>query len=134
MAPQRLAGVDVARCIALFGMGTVHVLPTTDETGAPTLVELVFGGRSAALFAVLAGVGLALAVGQRPDLRRAAPVVAARAGLIGAIGLLLALFDSGVAVILRTTRCCSCWSCRGCAPARRCCWPVPPPSRSACRS
>jgi uncharacterized membrane protein YeiB len=100
MAPQRLAGVDVARCIALFGMGTVHVLPTTDETGAPTLVELVFGGRSAALFAVLAGVGLALAVGQRPDLRRAAPVVATRAALIGAIGLLLALFDSGVAVIL----------------------------------
>jgi len=100
MASQRLAGVDVARCVALFGMGSVHVLPTTDATGAPTLVEQVFGGRSAALFAVLAGVGLALAVGPRPELRRAAPVVAVRAALIGSIGLLLAVFDSGVAVIL----------------------------------
>jgi uncharacterized membrane protein YeiB len=100
MAPERLAGVDVARCVALFGMGTVHVLPTTDAAGAPTLVEQVFGGRSAALFAVLAGVGLALAVGPHPELRRAAPVVATRAALIGAIGLLLAVFDSGVAVIL----------------------------------
>ena len=100
MAPKRLAGVDVARCIALFGMGSVHVLPTTDATGAPTLVEQVFGGRSAALFAVLAGVGVALAHGRRPSLRRAAPVIAVRAALIGAIGLLLALFDSGVAVIL----------------------------------
>ena len=100
MGRERLAGVDVARCIALFGMGTVHVLPTTDASGAPTLVEQVFGGRSAALFAVLAGVGLALAVGPRPELRRSAPVVAARAGIIGAVGLLLAVFDSGVAVIL----------------------------------
>jgi len=100
MGRDRLAGVDAARCIALFGMGSVHVLPTTDATGAPTLVEQVFGGRSAALFAVLAGVGLALAVGPRPELGRAARVVAARAALIGLIGLLLALFDSGVAVIL----------------------------------
>ena len=100
MGRERLAGVDVARCIALFGMGTVHVLPTTDASGAPTLVEQVFGGRSAALFAVLAGVGLALAVGPRPQLRRAAPVVAARAALIGLVGLLLAVFPSGVAVIL----------------------------------
>ena len=100
MAPHRLAGVDVARCVALFGMGTVHVLPTTDATGAPTLVEQVFGGRSAALFAVLAGVGVALAVGPRPELRRAAPVVAARAGLIGLVGLLLSVFQSGVAIIL----------------------------------
>ena len=100
MGRERLAGVDVARCVALLGMASVHVLPTTDETGAATPVELVFGGRSAALFAVLAGVGLALAVGPRPELRNAAPVVAARAGLIGLIGLLLAVFPSGVAVIL----------------------------------
>jgi hypothetical protein len=95
-----LAGIDVARCVALLGMASVHVLPTTDEAGAPTLLGQVFSGRAAALFAVLAGVGLALAVGPRPELGRAAPVLAARAGIIGAIGLLLALFDSGVAVIL----------------------------------
>jgi uncharacterized membrane protein YeiB len=100
MATERLAGVDVARCVALFGMGVVHVLPRTDATGAQSLVDQVFRGRSAALFAVLAGVGLALAVGPRPELRRAAPVVAARAVLIGVVGLLLALFDSGIYVIL----------------------------------
>jgi hypothetical protein len=99
MGRERLAGVDVARSIALFGMGTVHVFPTTDEVGAPTLLEQVFGGRSAALFAVLAGVGLALYVGHRPD-SRAALSVAVRAAIIGAVGLLLAVFDSGVAVIL----------------------------------
>jgi uncharacterized membrane protein YeiB len=100
MGRERLSGVDVARCVALFGMAATHVLPTTDQSGAPTLVGQVFSGRSAALFAVLAGVGLALAVGPRPQLRRAAPVVAARAAMIGLVGLLLAVFDSGIAVIL----------------------------------
>jgi uncharacterized membrane protein YeiB len=92
--------VDVARGVALLGMAAVHVLPGERADGAPTLTALVAGGRSAALFAVLAGVGLALAYGRRPSLPRSAAAVTVRAGLIGVVGLALGAADSGVAVIL----------------------------------
>ena len=97
---SRIVGVDVARGIALLGMVAVHVLPLEDGGGRPTLVEHVASGRAAALFAVLAGVGLALAYGRRPSLPRAGTAVVVRAALIGAVGLLLGLLDSGLAVIL----------------------------------
>lgn len=98
--PSRIAGVDVARGIALLGMAAVHVLPLEDDDGDPTWVEHVASGRSAALFAVLAGVGLALAFRGRPSLPRAGTAVVVRAALIGAVGLLLGMLDSGLAVIL----------------------------------
>src|SRR5688500_13218326 len=103
--PDRLVGVDAARGVALLGMVAVHVLPTLDRDGTPTLVGHVFGGRSAALFAVLAGVGVGLAYrGARPPARgtaaddprtprfstlRAAAALSLRAVLIGALGLAL---------------------------------------------
>lgn len=96
----RLTGVDLARCLALLGMVAVHVLPLTDEDGLPTLVERVAGGRSAALFAVLAGVSLALAYGPRPSPWRSGAALLVRAALVGLVGLLLGSVDSGVAVIL----------------------------------
>lgn len=83
-------------------MAAVHVLPLENEDGSATAVELVAAGRSAALFAVLAGVGLALAFG-RPRGRRwlgDGTALVLRAVLIGAVGLALGLLDSGVAVIL----------------------------------
>lgn len=89
----RLDGVDVARGVALLGMMAVHVLPDTDADGSTSAAYLVASGRSAALFAVLAGVGLALG---RPT--RAALVV--RAVGIGVVGLLLGELETGVAVIL----------------------------------
>ena len=98
--PSRLVGVDAARGIALLGMGAVHVLPPTDPDGSASLPDLIASGRSAALFAVLAGVGLALAFGRRPSLPRAGAAVLVRAVLIGAVGLALGLLESGVAVIL----------------------------------
>ena len=88
----RLLGVDATRGLALLGMAAVRVVP--DRTYG------VAGGRSAATFAVLAGVGLALATGGQ---RRAAerwPGVLARAAVIGVVGLLVGIPDSGVAVIL----------------------------------
>lgn len=98
--PSRIVGVDVARGIALLGMAAVHVLPLEGADGDPTWVEHVASGRSAALFAVLAGVGLALAYGRRPSLPRAGTALVVRALLIGAVGLLLGTLDSGLAVIL----------------------------------
>ena len=97
--PDRVDGVDVARGVALLGMAAVHVLPAEDADGSASLADSVASGRSAALFAVLAGVGLALAYGRRPG-ARASAAVALRAALIGLIGLVLGLLDSGVAVIL----------------------------------
>lgn len=97
---SRIAGVDVARGVALLGMAAVHVLPLRDADGDPTWVGSVASGRSAALFAVLAGTGLALAHGRRPSVPRAGAAVVVRAALIGVAGLLLGLLDSGLAVIL----------------------------------
>jgi uncharacterized membrane protein YeiB len=81
-------------------MVAIHVLPGAREDGSPTLTDLVASGRSAALFAVLAGVGLALAFGRRPNVPRSAATVLVRSLLIGAVGLALGMLESGVAVIL----------------------------------
>jgi uncharacterized membrane protein YeiB len=97
---SRLLGVDVARGVALLGMVAVHVLPDQRDDGSRTVVDLVASGRSAALFAVLAGVGVGLAYGRRPPVLRSGAALVVRALIIGAIGLALGALDSGVAVIL----------------------------------
>lgn len=102
----RLGGVDAARALALIGMMAVHVQPRLDADGGVTTAYLVAGGRSSALFAVLAGVGLALASGGRtPPAGRpyAAFGVATlvRAMALAVIGVGLgSLEDNRVAVIL----------------------------------
>lgn len=101
---QRLAGVDAARGIALIGMMAVHVLPALDD-GGTTTSHLIAAGRSAALFAVLAGVGVALATGgPRPvagERRvRWSLALLLRGLAVGVVGLLLAELDTRVAVIL----------------------------------
>ncbi|WP_127782696.1 heparan-alpha-glucosaminide N-acetyltransferase domain-containing protein [Rhodococcus sp. X156] len=101
----RLNGIDAARGIALVGMMAIHALPDFDpDTGAPTWSFLVFGGRSAALFAVLAGVSVAFMTG-RARVRRGAAVptavgLLARAGVIGCIGLLLGYADPSLAMVI----------------------------------
>lgn len=102
---HRLSGVDATRGLALLGMMAVHVLPGTAADGSASTSALVAGGRSAATFAVLAGVSLALATGAtRPPTgarwHRSAVSIGLRALLIGAIGLGLGYADHGVAVIL----------------------------------
>jgi uncharacterized membrane protein len=102
---RRLVGVDATRGLALVGMMAVHVLPAVGADGGATVAHAIAGGRSAATFAVLAGVGLALLTGGTNP-QRGRPWAAASAGLvvravcIGAVGLLLGSVDSGVAVIL----------------------------------
>ncbi|GAB3188133.1 heparan-alpha-glucosaminide N-acetyltransferase domain-containing protein [Nesterenkonia suensis] len=103
----RISGVDAARCLALLGMMAVHVLSTTDEaTGDPTLAGWLFTGRPSALFALLAGVGLALlsggalGAGSRERVVWNRKVVAVRALLIMVIGLAVAELETFVAIIL----------------------------------
>ena len=92
-AKRRLVGVDAARGLALIGMIAIHILPSWDpETFEPTAQWTVFAGRSAALFALLAGVGLAFSTGGRtPHTGRAMTAdragVAVRALLIAGLGL-----------------------------------------------
>ncbi|MFI7744291.1 heparan-alpha-glucosaminide N-acetyltransferase domain-containing protein [Kocuria rhizosphaericola] len=78
----RLVAVDAARGLALIGMIAVHILPVHDpETFEPTLQWSLFGGRAAALFALLAGLSLAFSSGGRaPHQGRA--LAATRAGLV----------------------------------------------------
>lgn len=105
-ASRRIVGVDIARCLALIGMMATHILPGVDPDGQGIpLVQQIAGGRSAALFATLAGVSLALVTGRAVRLSgrllaSARAGVLARAGVIAVIGLVLGSFDSGVAVIL----------------------------------
>ncbi|PBB07280.1 hypothetical protein CKW39_14610 [Kocuria sp. WRN011] len=96
---RRIMGVDVARGFALLGMIAVHTLPASvGTTDQPSLTWVLFGGHSAALFAVLAGVSLAFLTGGRNprkgiDARRARVGIAVRALMLFALGLLLNTLD-----------------------------------------
>ena len=103
----RLAGIDAARGLALLGMMATHLLPTFESNAAltPTWVGLTFSGRAAALFAVLAGIGLALSTGKQqpldgPGLTAARRGIAMRALVIAVVGLALGGLDVNIAVIL----------------------------------
>ena len=95
----------MARCLALLAMVATHVLDERTPTDELSLGQALAGGRASALFAVLAGVSIALMTGrQRPPTgpRRLAlsAGLAVRALLIGFLGLLLAELGSGLAIIL----------------------------------
>lgn len=103
----RLQGIDAARGLALLGMMATHLLPTFESNAdlTPTWIGLTFSGRAAALFAVLAGVGLALSTGKRkplagPELSAARRGVALRALVIAAVGLTLGGVEVNLAIIL----------------------------------
>ncbi|GGG45237.1 hypothetical protein GCM10011374_04440 [Kocuria dechangensis] len=91
----RLTGVDAARGLALTGMMAVHILPARDPVSYdPSLAWTLFSGRSAALFALLAGVGLAFSTGGRRRHRGRTTTadgvgLVVRAALIAVLGLLL---------------------------------------------
>jgi len=104
--PPRLMGVDIARGLAVLGMAGAHVGATEvfEWARIETWLDLVHG-RSSILFAVVAGISIALLTGRR---RRPEPeeLPALRLRLLGrgavifAIGLALELLNTGIAVIL----------------------------------
>lgn len=101
--PSRLVGVDLARLLALLGMFAAHVVDPEEASGlggVNGLFQLV-AGRSSALFAVLAGVSLAIVTrGLAADPAGHRRRLVVRAGVVAVLGLWLGLFGSGVAVIL----------------------------------
>ena len=101
---RRIAGVDTARGLALLGMMAAHLVPLR-AFGEPTPVGLLVEGRASALFAVLAGVGLALADGgsrgPRLPLHTMLARVAVRSVAIVLLGLLVAGLAPPAAIILQ---------------------------------
>jgi NADH:ubiquinone oxidoreductase subunit 6 (subunit J) len=88
-------------------MMATHLLPTfeSDAGLTPTWIGLTFSGRAAALFAVLAGIGLALSTGKQVPpvglaLSAARRGIALRAGVIAAVGLTLGGLEVNLAIIL----------------------------------
>jgi hypothetical protein len=84
-------------------MVATHVLDERTPAGDLTSAQWLAGGRASALFAVLAGVSLALMT-REPlhgrDLGWRLAALAGRALLIAAIGLLLGGLDTSIAIIL----------------------------------
>ncbi|WP_052462289.1 heparan-alpha-glucosaminide N-acetyltransferase domain-containing protein [Nigerium massiliense] len=90
----RIVGIDVARGVALLGMMVVHIITDVTDEGLMPWSWRLSSGNSAALFATLAGVGIALSTGRRNPPRGRGLVAAmgslvVRAILIGVIGLAL---------------------------------------------
>ncbi|WP_454086217.1 DUF418 domain-containing protein [Georgenia sp. Marseille-Q6866] len=102
---QRIVGVDIARGLAVIGMFVAHLGHSgPDGLHSPSWF-VVADGRPSAMFAVLAGVSIALFPGGRPVPRGPALPhgwlrIATRAGVVLVIGLLLELLGTPVAVIL----------------------------------
>ncbi len=95
----------MARCLALLGMVATHVLDARTTDGSLAAAQWLAGGRASALFAVLAGLSIALVTGRREPLRgrervRASVGLVVRALLVAGVGLALGVLDSGIAVIL----------------------------------
>ncbi len=100
--PQRIAGVDLARGLAVLGMFAAHLLwiPDFEWTDASTWTAVV-SGRSSILFATLAGVSIGLVTGGRhpvegEELRVARLRLIVRACLLWLLGI--ALIATGVPV------------------------------------
>lgn len=89
----RLTGIDAARGVALVGMVAVHVFSASTEQDEVSLPWWLASGTSSALFAVLAGIGLAFMSGRTrplPPPRGVAIVrLLMRAVVIVLVGLLL---------------------------------------------
>ncbi|MFD4180830.1 heparan-alpha-glucosaminide N-acetyltransferase domain-containing protein [Rhodococcus sp. NPDC058514] len=104
---SRLIGVDVTRGLAILGMVAVHSLESITDSGRPTWTFSLAAGRSAAIFAVLAGVSIAFISGRRQRKRGArstgiAASLLARAVVIGLIGLLLGYTDPEYGTVILT--------------------------------
>ena len=102
----RILGVDVARGLAVIGMFGAHIGVTVPWNWfEPSTWLDVVHGRSSILFALLAGVSIAILSGgttpaSGPTLLQARVRILVRAGLIFAIGGLLEALGTRIAVIL----------------------------------
>lgn len=107
---RRIVGLDVARAVAIIGMIGAHVGAVPDDVtwGDPATWGALVHGRASILFALLAGVSLALLSGGKDahlrldddGLRRLRLRLVGRGIAILAIGTVLDLLGTPIAVIL----------------------------------
>ena len=101
----RIAGLDLARGLAVLGMIGAHLDLTENLSWSPSSWQALVYGRPAALFGVLAGVSIALLSGgtcpaSGDDLVRARTRIMVRAAWVFLIGGALELLGTEVLVIL----------------------------------
>ncbi|NKE59895.1 DUF418 domain-containing protein [Lentzea sp. PSKA42] len=101
----RLAGVDLARGLAVFGMFAAHVGPDPTSGGIIGGLMQFSQGRASALFATLAGLSLAIMSGRQEPAtglkgRQARIRIAIRAVILFVFGTLLTMTGTSVVVIL----------------------------------
>ena len=107
-APGRLPGVDLARGLAVLGMLAAHLLAIQPFSwGEPASWLALVEGRSSILFALLAGVSIALTTGGSEPVRGLRAGLARRRLLVRAaalwvLGILLIVTGVPVYVILPT--------------------------------
>jgi uncharacterized membrane protein YeiB len=104
---DRIGGVDVARGVAVLGMMSAHVGVAGPDLWSTDGWLGVADGRSAALFAVLAGLSIALLSGRQHPvsgsaLGRARVRIGVRGGLLVLLGMFLAALGAPIAVILQS--------------------------------
>ncbi|PRB63200.1 hypothetical protein CQ034_10230 [Microbacterium sp. MYb45] len=104
--PPRILGLDVARGLAILGMAGAHIGETEafEWMDPATWTDLVHG-RSSILFALLAGVSIALMTGRSvlPERERLPSIrlnLVGRGAVIFLIGLALEMLNTPIAVIL----------------------------------
>lgn len=105
--PQRMAGIDLARGLAVIGMLAAHLfaIEAAFDWSDPSTWIAVARGRSSILFAMLAGVSIGLMTGGRTplraeDLTHARLRLVVRAVALWILGLLLIATGVPVYVIL----------------------------------
>ena len=104
--PPRILGLDIARGLAILGMAGAHIGETSTFDGAdPASWTDLVNGRSSILFAVLAGVSIALMTGRSalPERERLPTIrlnLVGRGAVIFLIGLALEMLNTPIAVIL----------------------------------
>ncbi|HUG83342.1 MAG TPA: DUF418 domain-containing protein [Euzebya sp.] len=99
--PRRIAGLDMARALAILGMVMVHFGPFTPDTS--NLLGRVYRmsyGRASVLFVLLAGVGVSLLFAARPA-TQARIRIAWRVLVFFPVGVALQALPTPVAVILQ---------------------------------
>lgn len=97
---RRIAGIDMARALAIIGMVAVHVSPS--GTGSAfAYVLAVPRGRAAILFGLVAGIGVSLLASSRAtSASRVRLTLLWRAAVLLPLGLALQSLDHDVYVIL----------------------------------
>ena len=101
--PTRIAGIDLARGLAIIGMFTAHLITRPALQADPATWIAIVDGRSSILFATLAGVSIGLVTGgatvlEAPALRVARQRLAVRGCLLWLLGI--ALIATGVPVMV----------------------------------